>query len=55
MSPRLEPTDVIYRRNATHWVTSAKRPETRARRLAQLIDSSAGADVPKPFQVERRP
>ena len=32
-----------YRRTATHWVTRAKRPETRERRLAQLItDSEAG-------------
>ena len=32
-----------YRRVAMHWVTSAKRPETRERRLAQLIaDSAAG-------------
>jgi uncharacterized protein YdeI (YjbR/CyaY-like superfamily) len=32
-----------YRRTALHWVTSAKRAETRARRLATLIeDSSAG-------------
>lgn len=32
-----------YRRSATHWVTSAKRDETRARRLGQLIaDSAAG-------------
>jgi uncharacterized protein YdeI (YjbR/CyaY-like superfamily) len=32
-----------YRRNAIHWVTSAKRDETRERRLAQLItDSAAG-------------
>ena len=30
-----------YRRTATHWVMSAKREETRARRLAQLIDDSA--------------
>ena len=30
-----------YRRSATHWVTSAKRPETRARRLAALIEDSA--------------
>lgn len=27
-----------YRRTATHWVVSAKRPETRERRLAQLIE-----------------
>ena len=32
-----------YRRGATHWVMSAKREETRRRRLATLIaDSAAG-------------
>ena len=32
-----------YRRTATHWVVSAKREETRQRRLEQLIaDSAAG-------------
>ena len=36
-----------YRKTATHWVTSAKRPETRDRRLAKLIeDSAAGRRVP---------
>ncbi|MCC7363410.1 MAG: YdeI/OmpD-associated family protein [Dehalococcoidia bacterium] len=30
-----------YRRVAMHWVTSAKRPETRARRLAKVITESA--------------
>ena len=36
-----------YRRSATHWVVTAKRPETRARRLAQLIaDSADGRKVP---------
>ena len=30
-----------YRRTATYWVATAKREETRARRLAQLIDDSA--------------
>src|SRR6185503_18252327 len=30
-----------YRRTATHWVISAKREETRERRLAQLIAHSA--------------
>ena len=30
-----------YRRTATHWVVSAKRPETREKRLAQLVASSA--------------
>ena len=36
-----------YRRVATYWVMSAKRPETRARRLATLIDCSAkGRRIP---------
>jgi uncharacterized protein YdeI (YjbR/CyaY-like superfamily) len=36
-----------YRRTAVHWVVSAKRPDTRDRRLAQLIeDSAAGRKVP---------
>ena len=30
-----------YRRTATHWVMSAKREETRDRRLAALIEDSA--------------
>jgi len=30
-----------YRRVTTHWVTSAKREETRKKRLAELIESSA--------------
>jgi uncharacterized protein YdeI (YjbR/CyaY-like superfamily) len=35
-----------YRRVAVHWVTSAKRDETRARRLAMLIkDSAAGRRI----------
>lgn len=42
-----------YRRTATHWVTSAKRPETRARRLAELIERSAAGERPKPFAVRR--
>jgi uncharacterized protein YdeI (YjbR/CyaY-like superfamily) len=33
-----------YRRVAAHWVTSAKREETRARRLATLIDRSAAGE-----------
>ncbi len=35
-----------YRRAVTGWVTSARRPETRARRLAQLIaDAAEGRTV----------
>ena len=32
-----------YRRTATHWVVSAKREDTRERRLATLIEDSANA------------
>ncbi len=36
-----------YQRTSTHWVMSAKRPETRARRLATLIDySRRGERIP---------
>jgi uncharacterized protein YdeI (YjbR/CyaY-like superfamily) len=36
-----------YRKSAIHWVTSAKREDTRMRRLQQLIDCSAeGRAVP---------
>ena len=35
-----------YRKLCLHWVTSAKKPETRARRLATLIaDSAAGRKI----------
>jgi uncharacterized protein YdeI (YjbR/CyaY-like superfamily) len=35
-----------YRKTILHWVTSARKPETRARRLATLIeDSEAGRKV----------
>jgi len=35
-----------YRKVALHWVTSARKPETRARRLATLIaDSAAGRRI----------
>jgi uncharacterized protein YdeI (YjbR/CyaY-like superfamily) len=38
-----------YRRAAIHWVTSAKRPETRERRLAALIEDSAHGRTVKPL------
>ncbi len=41
-----------YQRQATHWVTSAKREETRARRLDEVIRESAAGRNPKPL---RRP
>jgi uncharacterized protein YdeI (YjbR/CyaY-like superfamily) len=44
-----------YRRTATHWVVSAKKDETRLRRLQQLIDSSAGGrNVPPLTPPARR-
>jgi len=37
-----------YRRTSTHWVTSAKREETRQKRLAVLIECSAkGTRIPQ--------
>jgi uncharacterized protein YdeI (YjbR/CyaY-like superfamily) len=39
-----------YRALATFWVVSAKRPETRARRLATLIESSADGRRAPPLQ-----
>ncbi len=42
-----------YRRAATWWVVSAKRPETREKRLAQLVEDSAhGRRIPS---LTRRP
>lgn len=39
--PWFEAQPAGYRRMAVHWVTSAKRPETRASRLARLVDGCA--------------
>jgi uncharacterized protein YdeI (YjbR/CyaY-like superfamily) len=38
-----------FRTAAVWWVTSAKRPETRTRRLATLIEDSAAGRRPKPL------
>ena len=39
----------------THWVISAKRPETRERRLAQLIEhAAAGRRVPHFTRPDRK-
>jgi uncharacterized protein YdeI (YjbR/CyaY-like superfamily) len=38
-----------YRRAAIHWVTSAKRPQTRESRLAALIADSAASRSVKPL------
>jgi uncharacterized protein YdeI (YjbR/CyaY-like superfamily) len=42
-----------YRKTATWWVISAKREETRERRLATLIDDSAGGRTVKPLTRPR--
>jgi uncharacterized protein YdeI (YjbR/CyaY-like superfamily) len=44
-----------YRRSATHWVTSAKRTETRARRMATLIDDSAHRRMIRPLAWTPKP
>jgi uncharacterized protein YdeI (YjbR/CyaY-like superfamily) len=38
-----------YRRTATHWVVSAKRPETRERRMATLLAECAAGRPVKPL------
>jgi uncharacterized protein YdeI (YjbR/CyaY-like superfamily) len=43
-----------YRRTAIWWVISAKRPETRARRLATLIEDSAAGRTIKPLTPPAR-
>jgi uncharacterized protein YdeI (YjbR/CyaY-like superfamily) len=40
----------FYRRQALHWVVSAKRAETRERRLTALIEDSAGGEKIKPLR-----
>jgi uncharacterized protein YdeI (YjbR/CyaY-like superfamily) len=39
-----------YRRTATHWVMSAKREETRERRMNQLIEDCASGQHIKPLR-----
>lgn len=43
-----------YRRAAVHWVVSAKRPETRERRLAVLIEDSAANRTIRPLTPTRK-
>jgi uncharacterized protein YdeI (YjbR/CyaY-like superfamily) len=44
-----------YRQVVIHYVTSAKKPETRARRLAALIEHSAlGERIPQ-YTITRKP
>ena len=43
-----------YRKVVLHWVTSAKKPETRARRLAVLIESSAAGEKIPGYDIGRK-
>ena len=43
-----------YRRTAAWWVMSAKREETRARRLAMLIAAAARGEKAAPFKLRRK-
>jgi uncharacterized protein YdeI (YjbR/CyaY-like superfamily) len=36
-----------YRKRMLHWVTTARQPATRARRLAQLIEGAAAEKLPR--------
>jgi uncharacterized protein YdeI (YjbR/CyaY-like superfamily) len=43
-----------YRKNAVYWVMSAKRDETRRRRLATLIENSAKGETVPPLTPRKR-
>ncbi|HEV2748874.1 MAG TPA: YdeI/OmpD-associated family protein [Allosphingosinicella sp.] len=43
-----------YRKVVLHWVTSAKKPETRARRLATLIEDSAAGRKIAGYDIGRK-
>ena len=43
-----------YRRVVLHWISSAKKPETRARRLATLIEDSAAGRKIAGYDIGRK-
>ena len=43
-----------YRKVVLHWVTSAKRPETRAKRMATLIEDSAAGRKIAGYDIGRK-
>ncbi len=43
-----------YRKVVLHWITSAKKPETRARRLATLIEDSAAGRKIAGYDIGRK-
>ena len=42
-----------FRRTATYWVVSAKRPDTRERRFTQLLEALQAGTRPRPYLIER--
>jgi uncharacterized protein YdeI (YjbR/CyaY-like superfamily) len=44
-----------YRQLVLHWITSAKRPETRAKRLATLIEVSARGEKIPGYDWQKKP
>ena len=49
-----EKTPPGRKRTILHWVTSARKPETRAKRLAELIDASAAGRKVGVLEVSRK-
>lgn len=43
-----------FRRQATQWILSAKRPETSERRFVNLLEELAAGRLPRPFLVTRQ-
>ena len=43
-----------YRKTVLHWVTSAKKPETRAKRLGILVESSAAGEKIPGYDIGRK-
>ena len=44
-----------YRRSALHWITRAKKPETRTKRLAELIEVSAAGRRLAQYDWQKKP
>ena len=44
-----------YRRTVLNWITTAKRPETRAKRLATLIDCSGKGEKIPGYDWQKKP
>jgi uncharacterized protein YdeI (YjbR/CyaY-like superfamily) len=49
-----EERPLSYRRAVLHWIASAKKPETRARRLATLIADSAAGRMIAGYDIGRK-